>query len=271
MGWDVVQIGLNHNLPVSDPYATAKEIAQRMHRNIRLVYSKEYEYDVARNAVAETGDYEVVELGTFKVDNSDDFLQMSVVDYQAHQILQEVGYDKLSKANFATELAECILDTKDEFALYEIENIDKPFIFIRIFRENVDLYISVIERWMRWEQAFHNIDANREWLQNYRMQIYERAKMFGCKEVIICSDQGPTEDLFAKVYIPAAQLKKYACSFQYVEDSLWFNNSQDKEDWRRHAKHINFADVLQGKISFGEEDFVDLIFDDFSDLERHAR
>lgn len=37
MGWDVVQIGLRHNLPIDDPMATAKEIATRMKQNIRLV------------------------------------------------------------------------------------------------------------------------------------------------------------------------------------------------------------------------------------------
>lgn len=45
MGWDVVQIGLRHNLPVNDPFATAKEVAKRMNRNVRLVYRNEYEYD----------------------------------------------------------------------------------------------------------------------------------------------------------------------------------------------------------------------------------
>lgn len=29
MGWDVAQIGLRHNLPVHDPFATAKEVASR--------------------------------------------------------------------------------------------------------------------------------------------------------------------------------------------------------------------------------------------------
>ena len=26
MGWDVVEIGLRHNLPVHDPFATAQEV-----------------------------------------------------------------------------------------------------------------------------------------------------------------------------------------------------------------------------------------------------
>ena len=40
MGWDVVQIGLRHNLPAHDPFATAKEVAKRMNRNVRHVYSR---------------------------------------------------------------------------------------------------------------------------------------------------------------------------------------------------------------------------------------
>ena len=53
MGWDVVQIGLRHNLPVNDPFATAKEVAKRMNRNVRLVYRNEYEYDKENNVVRE--------------------------------------------------------------------------------------------------------------------------------------------------------------------------------------------------------------------------
>ena len=42
----MVQIGLRHNLPVNDPFATAREVAKRMNQNVRLVYRNEYEYDV---------------------------------------------------------------------------------------------------------------------------------------------------------------------------------------------------------------------------------
>ena len=30
MGWDVVEIGLKHDLPFEDPMATAKAVAQRL-------------------------------------------------------------------------------------------------------------------------------------------------------------------------------------------------------------------------------------------------
>lgn len=29
MGWEVVEIGLRHNLPVDDPFATAQEVAKK--------------------------------------------------------------------------------------------------------------------------------------------------------------------------------------------------------------------------------------------------
>lgn len=51
MGWDVEEIGLKHDLPVNDPFATAQEVAKRMNRNIRLVYRNEYEYDIENNVV----------------------------------------------------------------------------------------------------------------------------------------------------------------------------------------------------------------------------
>lgn len=46
-----MQIGLRHNLPVHDPFATAKEIAKRMNRNIRLAYRNEYKYDKEKNVL----------------------------------------------------------------------------------------------------------------------------------------------------------------------------------------------------------------------------
>ena len=102
MGWDVVQIGLRHNLPVHDPFATAKEVAKRMKKNIRLVYRNEYWYDKEENVVSEAKGDEFIELGKYEVNNSMDYLQMTVSDYQANQILKLVGIDKLRQATFTT-------------------------------------------------------------------------------------------------------------------------------------------------------------------------
>ena len=141
MGWDVVQIGLRHNLPVNDPFATAKEVAKRMNRNVRLVYRNEYEYDKENNVVREVNGCELIELGKFEVNNSNDYLKMTVSDYQAHQIQEIAGIDKLRQATFVGEWADSILSDieGDPFELYEIEDMEKALELSNIlFTNNLD-------------------------------------------------------------------------------------------------------------------------------------
>lgn len=266
MGWDVVEIGLRHNLPVHELFATAQEVAQRMKRNVRLVYRNEYEYDVAKNAVSSAKGDDLIELGLFEVNDSTDHLQMTVSNYQARQILELAGWDKLRRATFTDDFAKLILDEIEHpFELYEIED-DEEYLYIRIFKENVDLDVCVIERWGAWEKAFHPSSPRREWLRDYRMQIYHRAKMFGCNEVIICSDQGPTISIFDHVNDSADGLKEYARSFQYLKETTWLEDAK-KDEWRKYAKHVMFSSVFQNQLTFSEEDFVEVVYDDFRDIE----
>ena len=215
MGWDVVEIGLKHNLPINDPFATAQEIAKRMKQNVRLV------------------DRGLTELGMFEVEDSKDYLQMMVCD--------------------------------KSFELYEIEG-GKDDIDIRIFKETVNLDVYVYERWHWWESAFWNPLTYRERLHNYRMQIYHQAKLFGCQEVIICSDQGPTMEIYDRANYSSDDLKEYAQSFQYLKDDTWLEE-WEKEGWKKDAKHIMFSDYFQNNLKFASGESIDVIFDDFSDIE----
>jgi len=267
MGWDVVEIGLKHNLPVNDPFATAKEVAKRMNQNIKLVYRKEYEYDIANNVVSEVEVYDLIELGKYEVDNSGDYLQMTISNYQANQILESVGIEKLRQASFVGDFANLILrDIEDPFELYEIEG-GKDDVYIRIFKENVNLDVYVDGRWGCWERAFHSSNQeDREWLHNYRMQIYKQAKIFGCKEVIICPDQGPEMEIYERMNYSSDSLKEYARSYQYLKDTIWIEG-WDKEDWKKNARHIMFSAYFQDQLNLSGDDFVEVIYDDFSDIE----
>ena len=270
MGWDVVEIGLKHDLPIDDPFATAKEVAKRMNQNIKLVYRKEYEYDIANNVVSEAKVYELIELDKYEVNNSKDYLHMIVSDYQARQILELIGEDKLRQATFVGELAHCILyDIGDPYELYEIEDNDEN-LSIRIFKENVNLNVYISGRWHRWEEAFHSSSQeSRECLRNYRIQIYNQAKMFGCEEVIICSDQGPSMAIYDNMHYSADKLKEYARSFQYLNDTTWVEESE-KEEWKKNAKHILFSSYFQNQLNLSGEDFIEVIYDDFSDIENNV-
>ena len=269
MGWDVVEIGLRHNLPVNDPFATAEEVAKRMKRNIRLVYQNAYEYDSVNNVVRKVEGYDFIELGKYEVNNSKDYLQMIASDYQAHQILESVGEDKLRNAALANVAESIFSDIESSFELYEIEG-RKDNTYIRIFKENVDLDVSVIERWTTWEYAFRLSSKYREWLQNYRMQICKQAKMFGCQDVIICSDQGPAMEIYERMNYSADSLKEYAQSFQYLNDSNWVEE-WEKEEWKKNAKHILFSSYFQNQLDLSDEDFVEVIYDDFSDIDMTTR
>ena len=153
MGWDVVQIGLKHDLPVDDPIATAELVAKRMNRNVKLVYRNDYEYDKINNIVSAAEGDEFIQLAEFTMNGSNEYLQIIASDYQANQILKEADINKLREATFTDERAKMLLDDIDDrYELYEIESmnygndVDK-LIYIRIFRENVDLDASVLERW----------------------------------------------------------------------------------------------------------------------------
>lgn len=185
MGCDVVQIGLRHNLPVDDAFAMVQEVARRMNRNIRLVYMNRYEYDVAKNVVFDGGEPLWVELAKVEVNDSTDYLQMEVLNYQVTRILELVGIEK---------------------------------------------------------------------------------KMFGCKEVVICSDQGPGEFIYDKMDVSAEELKEYACSFQYLNDYAQINENFDVEDWKKSAKHIFLPSLFSNQVVLTDNDFIEVIYDDFSDF-----
>ena len=264
MGWDVVEIGLRHDLPVDDPIATAQEVAKRMKQNVRLVYRNEFEYDIENNVVSISKGPDFIEIGKYEVNYSKDYLKMIASNYQANKIQELVGIDKLRKATFASDFAEFIIDDlEDAFELYEIVSDE---VDIRIFKENVDLDVYIGERWKNWERALHqlNSDKDKEWLRNYRMQIYNRAQLFGCKEVIICSDQGPTQSIFANMHYSSEDLKEYAHSLQYFKDCKC--SASEADEWKKHAKHVMFSSLFQNQLVLSDKDFIEVIYDDFSDI-----
>ena len=60
---------------------------------------------------------------------------MTVSDYQANQILQSVGIDKLRQATFEGEFAELILhDIEDAFELYDSSALRVPLIALSEYR-----------------------------------------------------------------------------------------------------------------------------------------
>jgi hypothetical protein len=258
MGWDVVQIGLRHDLPVNDPFATAKEVAKRTNRNIRLVYEK-----------ARKNGYQLTELCKYEINSSNDYLRMIAYYYHEHQTQKMDGKARGFIAGSKQEGVKSMLDyIEDLYVLYEIEDDEESF-SIKVFKENVNLDVSIGVRWNSWEKAFHSPeDQRRDYLYDCRMKIYNQAKLFGCNEVIICSDQGPTERICENMNYSADNLKEYVRSYKYLKGNAWLNKKED--EWKKHAKHIMFSSVFQNQLILSDDDIVEVIYDDFSDIKQAA-
>lgn len=98
------------------------------------------------------------------------------------------------------------------------------------------------------------------------MRVYERAKIFGCKEVIHCADQGPTMAIYDNTDYLADDLIEYVRSRKYIEESNWLEPSK-VDHWKKYGKHVKFSDFFEGKLIFKEHEFVELVFDNFKDIE----
>ncbi len=260
MGWDIVEIGLKHKLPVNDPYATAQEVAKRLKVNIQLVAHNLFEYDSETDTVSEVkkGD-KFIELQKFNYDNSDKCVKLIVHDYQIKKIKETIGKDRLRKTKFSSQWAKDNILDFYPFELYEIEDDEKVGIpEIRIFTENIDIAIPQMMRWGHFDRLFRRNDEEaKEYLRKIRKEILDVAKAFECEQVIICADQGPTESIFDNMDMSADDLLEYTMSLKNREThNGWFT-----KDWKANARYINFADYFKGTLNIKEEEYVVVVFD----------
>ena len=270
MGWDVVQLGLKHDLPIDDPQATAQVLARRMGCDVQVGYYKYCEYDEAEQRV-----YSIpsafVPLGTpHRGGSSAPSLRLVIGNYWADELNQRIAPYGLSEIDFEeTRIRSFLLEGGNDYQLYTLEsddNEDGNAIEIRIFKETVNLALYAVERWSAWARHFESTDEEH-WLrlQEYRMQVYERAKVFGCEQVLYFADQGPTELIYDDMDKGAEELLAYVHTRRYLDDSSWIE-PEDQEIWRRDGLHIQYADYFKGNIPWREGVWIEVVFDDFSDL-----
>jgi len=265
MGWDVVQLGLKHDLPIDDPQATAQVLARRMGCDVQVGYYKYCEYDEAEQRV-----YSIpsafVPLGTpHRGGSSALSLRLIIANYWVEEVRRRIALYDSSKIEFEEEwMKPCLLEGLDPFELYTLEDDEGGRkIDIRIFREAVDLDLYASDRWCAWARHFESTDEEH-WsqLQEYRMQVYERAKVFGCEQVIYCADQGSTESIYDGMDMGAEELLAYVRDRRYLD----YKSPEDQEIWRRDGLHIQYADYFKGNIPWREGVWIEVVFDDFSDL-----
>ncbi|MDE5808925.1 MAG: hypothetical protein K2H59_01425 [Muribaculaceae bacterium] len=71
MGWDIVAIGINHNLPINDPIKVAEKLSPLVSGPISIGYLHEWEYDKSTNTIKRPDDlYNWIEIGIVGKDKS---------------------------------------------------------------------------------------------------------------------------------------------------------------------------------------------------------
>lgn len=266
MGQDVASIGLRHDLPVDDPYELLRVIAKRLNRNVKLVVREEYQFFFELMMITSLPDWEFIELGRIQVHDSDDYLLLIFNDYQALCIRNLVGPEgihRILRADDFSELCFSPLNEPDRI-LYEIES---DSLYYRIYQNNISLSTYASERWNWWSDDAKQGPNCSQFVHNYRRALYEEAQMFGCKEVIICSDQGVTISVYWSLELSPEELKRFAESREYLDEQDYPCSGLSKDDWLRYGKQIYFPDYLSGRAPLLQgKEFIELIYDDFADL-----
>ena len=265
MGADAVNIGLNHTLPVDDPRVLAREIAQRLQWNIELGYDSWSKYDEARRLVLETP-YTFVELERFVVDESKPFYRLSIPDYQYKLIREKIGRSNLKTMNYSSRhLKVEITSNGAPGSLYELE-VEEPYEdTIYIHKEHIELGVYQTARWFGWLREF----ASKEYWQlllNYRLQVAERAKAFGCSQVIFFADQGPSQDIYETINLSSQEIIQFILNRTYINNANDMSE-QEKDEWIKTGKIIQYQDYFEDKTHLKDSEFIDVIFDDFRGLD----
>lgn len=256
MGWDIIHFGLKHDIPVHDIHATGVELSKRLKTNIKLVAWEEFKYDEKKHEISlkkrvKYSTIEIISNTAYKTET-----QVEILYFQQKELKSKLR-DKIFTLKFDSK------DTKIRFNdlmsdfeanIYPIYTLNNEEISYEIFKENVYLDINPEVRYFGWEKAFHEKETRREWLLNKRKEYIEPAKLFGCKKVLICSDQGPTEKISDHIYMSTEELLDYTNKYKYYYDY----QSRDEEE---KGIHVNLMDYINGDTHLQGEYFVSVVFD----------
>lgn len=101
MGWDIVAIGTNHNLPIEDPVATAKRLLPLYPGPLSIGYFSDWEYNSKKNLISRKfSGWQELSLLIGQKDG--ETVKFVIEDACALKIYKELG-DRFGKVNFTDE------------------------------------------------------------------------------------------------------------------------------------------------------------------------
>ncbi|MBD5272292.1 MAG: hypothetical protein HDS42_03325 [Bacteroides sp.] len=255
MGWDIVAIGINHNLPVEDPNKTAERISSLVDGPISVGYYESWMYKPDVNKIIES-EYEWIEISKINSSKQGYVVFFSIENYCARKIYRDLA-DKIDSVEFENEDQRnwFMGEAKDEpFALYEFESQSGPYFDLRIFKEIVDFNYDFPGRWFQFVRTLKkpNDIPNKENILEFRKHIFRQLKACGCNEAYYFADQGPGELLYNILDKPAKEWIDYLEKGEFISDGK--------------PKIIEIPKHLDNSIQLSDNDWIDCFIDDFSDF-----
>lgn len=256
MGWDIVAIGTNHNLPVEDPIKTAERLASLFVAPISVGYSQSWIFHSESNSIEWSEDYiwiEIARIGSPKLKST---ISFSIKDYCARKLYSELA-DRIDSVSFANrhERDWFLSEAKDDpFELYQCECLTKPHYDLRIFKEMVEFGYNFPGRWFQLVRSFIAPSEAyiKENLIEFRKFIFSQLKACGCDKAYYFADQGPGEWLYDRINLPVQDWIDYLKKGDYIEDGV--------------PEIIEVQKLLDNTLHLSENDWIDCFIDDFSDL-----
>lgn len=258
MGWDIVAIGTNHNLPVKDPVKTAERIAPLVDGPISVGYYEEWIYDEKLNRIdTPEGRWQWKEIARVNADKIGPLIFFEISNYCVRKIFAEIR-DKLKFVQFEYEEDReqfLYLAKRKPFELYKCFDKEPRTFNMWIYREIVEFSENFPGRWRHFERTFENAPDSLEVrsLHEFRNHIFKQFQVCGCDMAYYFADQGPGEMLLDNLNLSSKKWRAYLVSGDFIDDSDC-------------PKIMKICDYLTGDKILNAEDWVDCFIDDFSDL-----
>lgn len=265
MGWDIVALGTHHTLPIDNPIAIAKRLSPICDGPISVGYFNEWIYDVDNKHIYQPeGMYDWIEISHLDTGQIGAVTRLILVDYCAQEIykvikpiFEEIKFDNADDKEWFIDKA-----YTDRFDIYELENSINFLPNIRIFIENVDMSVKFDGRWSPFVQMLRHpyVGEVKTHLDKFRAYIFKQATLCGCETVYYFPDQGYGDLLNDKINLPSDEWLSYLRSNDCIRE--W------TEDKSANLTYLNIVDYVKGDFILGENDYIDIIVDDFSDLKQ---
>lgn len=275
MGWDIVSVG-QHNLNISSLENLAKDLSERLDINIIYGGFEIVTYSKEKHKLSVHFKQDFTKFGRFIANDSDKIYHLVDDTHCYKEILN--GLDDLEsltidlKGNHYSSPKEIRNDFHRGYINYDLYTAGGTTDLYEIFGIDIleDTVLVVIKepfRWFRFLDIFiKKIEEYRkEYFFEYRKKLKSIYNSLGVHQILFFADQGIGESILNKAWESNwKELNSFVKNKVYCQNSL---SDEFAEKEIEDAIHFSISDFFLNKHPLYDDDAIDVLFDDFKDLE----